>query len=49
MKKTYLAPELTIENVQMQAIIALSLSTEKADISDALVGGDGDWGIWGEE
>ena len=48
MKKTYIAPELAIHRIETQNIIALSLLSDKADGSDALVKGN-DWDVWGEE
>lgn len=45
MKKTYQTPELRMELVSTEGLIALSLQTDKADSSDALV--KEDWGdIW---
>ena len=48
MKKTYMTPELTTQLMQTEGLIALSLQSEKADNSDALVKEDtGEWGdIW---
>ena len=50
MKKTYIAPELAVELIQVEGLIALSLQNNKADDSDALVKEDrGEWGdIWEE-
>ena len=51
MKKTYIAPELAVELIQVEGLIALSLQQgKKADESDALVKEDrGEWGdIWEE-
>ena len=46
MKKTYQAPVLYTELVEVEGLIALSLQGGKADSSDALVKDD-DWGdIW---
>lgn len=51
MKKTYMAPELNVQLVQTEGLIALSLQNGSADNSDALVKEDvGEWGdIWDEE
>ena len=49
MKKTYIAPELTAQLIQTEGLIALSLQTDKADSSDALVKGAGDWDIFGTD
>ena len=48
MKKTYIAPELTVQLIQLEGLIALSLQSGPADDSDALVKEDnGEWGdIW---
>ena len=50
MKKTYMTPELTVQLIHTEGLIALSLQTDKADSSDALVKEDaGEWGdIWDE-
>ena len=48
MKKKYIAPELTIQLIQTEGLIALSLQGGKADSSDALVKGSADWDIFGE-
>lgn len=47
MKKTYIAPALETVHVQVQQMMALSLQSGKADSSDALVKGSGDWDIFG--
>lgn len=47
MKKIYISPILQTVHVQPQQMMALSLQTNKADSSDALVKGN-DWDIWGE-
>lgn len=49
MKKTYMTPALTTVEVQVQQMMALSLQTGKADGSDALVKGAGDWDIFGDD
>lgn len=49
MKKTYIAPELTTQLIQTEGLIALSLQGGKADSSDALVKGSGDWDIFGSD
>lgn len=49
MKKTYILPALTVQHIETQHIIALSLQGGKADSSDALVKGSGDWDIWGTD
>lgn len=51
MKKNYIAPELTVQFIQLEGLIALSLQGGKADNSDALVKEDyGEWGdIWEEQ
>lgn len=48
MKKKYIIPALAVQHIEMQTIIALSLQSGKADSSDALVKGGGDWDIFGE-
>lgn len=48
MKKKYIIPALAVQHIEMQTIIALSLQGGKADSSDALVKGGGDWDIFGE-
>ena len=48
MKKTYIIPALAVQHIEMQTIMALSLQGGKADSSDALVKGGGDWDIFGE-
>ena len=50
MKKTYITPELEVQLVQAEGLIALSLQQETADSSDALVKEDaGEWNdIWEE-
>lgn len=47
MKKTYIAPTLTMHFVETQNIIALSLQRGTANSSDALVKGN-DWDIFDE-
>jgi len=49
MKKTYMQPELFMQLIQTEGLIALSLQSGKADSSDALVKDGGDWDIWGDE
>ena len=50
MKKTYIIPELRVELMQTEGLIALSLQSGTANESDALVKeGDDDWNIWGDE
>ena len=49
MKKKYIIPELVVQLIETQNIIALSLQSGKADDSDALVKGSGDWDIFGED
>ena len=48
MKKTYITPALEIVHVQVQQMMALSIQGGKANSSDALVKGSGDWDIFGE-
>lgn len=49
MKKTYIAPELSMQLMEIEGLIALSLQSEKADSSDALVKESGEWDdIWAE-
>ena len=48
MKKTYIIPELVVQHIEMQSIIALSLQSGTANDSDALVKEGGDWDIFGE-
>ena len=49
MKKTYISPELEVQLMQTEGLLALSLKGE-ANSSDALVKGSGDWGdIWGDD
>lgn len=48
MKKTYIIPELAVQHIEMQSIIALSLQSGTANDSDALVKDGGDWDIFGE-
>lgn len=46
MKKTYISPELKVQLMQTEGLMALSLKGP-ADDSAALVKGAGDWGdIW---
>ena len=49
MKKKYIIPELAVQLIETQNIIALSLQSGKADDSDALVKGSGDWDIFNED
>jgi len=49
MKKTYIAPELMTQLIQTEGLIALSLQGGKANDSDALVKGSGDWDIFGTD
>ena len=49
MKKTYMQPELTVQLIHTEGLIALSLQSGTANSSDALVKGSGDWDIFGEE
>ncbi len=51
MKKTYITPELSVQLMQTEGLIALSLQEGKANNDDALVKEDvGEWGdIWEEE
>ena len=49
LKKKYIIPELVVQLIETQNIIALSLQSGKADDSDALVKGSGDWDIFGED
>ena len=49
MKKTYISPELKVQLMQTEGLMALSLKGT-ADGSEALVKGAGDWGdIWDED
>lgn len=48
MKKNYIAPSTDVQNVKLENMIALSISNDKADGSDALVR-DGQYGDWEEE
>ena len=48
MKKTYISPELTVQLIHTEGLIALSLQGT-ADNSDALVKGSGDWDIFGDD
>ncbi len=49
MKKTYIVPELKTQLIEMEGLIALSLQNSKADNTDALVKGSGDWDIFSED
>ena len=49
MKKTYMTPELYVQLVQTEGLIALSLQSGKATGDDALVKGSGDWDIFGDD
>ena len=46
--KKYIAPELTVQLIQTEGLIALSIQSDPADSSDALVKGGTDWDIFGE-
>ena len=49
MKKTYISPELKVQLMQTEGLMALSLKGT-ANSSDALVKGAGDWGdIWDDD
>lgn len=48
MKKTYITPALEIVHVQVEQMMALSIQGGKANSTDALVKGSGDWDIFGE-
>ena len=49
MKKTYISPELKVQLMQTEGLMALSLKGT-ADGSAALVKGAGDWGdIWDDD
>ena len=48
MKKKYIAPALETVCVQVEQMMALSLQGGKANSSDALVKGSGDWDIFGD-
>lgn len=47
MKKKYMAPEFSVQLMEAQNIIALSLKGGSADDSAVLVKDGGDWDIWG--
>lgn len=46
MKKSYIAPALLVQVVQMEGLVALSLQDGKADGSDALVKENVGGNIW---
>lgn len=46
MKKSYIAPALLVKVVQMKGLVALSLMSNKADNSDALVKENVGGSIW---
>ena len=46
--KKYIAPELTVQLIQTEGLIALSIQSGKADDSEVLVKGSSDWDIFGE-
>ena len=46
--KKYIAPELSVQLIQTEGLIALSIQSGKANSSDALVKGGTDWDIFGE-
>ena len=49
MKKTYISPELKVQLMQTEGLMALSLKGP-ANSSEALVKGAGDWGdIWDDD
>lgn len=48
MKKTYIAPELDVQLIQLEGLIALSIGNGEADPGeDVLVKGDRGEDIWG--
>ena len=47
MKKTYIIPELTVQHIETQFIIALSIVDGDADDSEVLVKGNNS-DIWGD-
>ena len=49
MKKKYIAPELAIELMETQQIIALSLKDEAADNSTVLTKDGDEWDIWSDD
>ena len=50
MKKTYISPELKVQLMQTEGLLALSLKGDADSTKEVLVKGAGDWGdIWGEE
>ena len=49
MKKTYIIPELTMQLVQTEGLIALSIQSGTADESDALVKGNSDWDVFDDD
>jgi hypothetical protein len=49
MKKKYIAPELAIELMETQQIIALSLKDEAADNSTVLTKYGDEWDIWSDD
>ena len=46
--KKYIAPELSVQLIQTEGLIALSIQSGKADSSEVLVKGSSDWDIFGE-
>ena len=46
--KKYIAPELSVQLIQTEGLIALSIQSDKADSSEVLVKGSSDWDIFGE-
>lgn len=49
MKKTYIIPELTMQLVHTESLIALSIQDGTATGDDALVKGSSDWDIFGSD
>ncbi len=47
MKKTYIAPELDVQLIQLEGLIALSKYEDPATGDDGLVKGDRGEDIWG--
>ena len=47
MKKTYIAPELDVQLIQLEGLIALSKYEESATSDDALIKEDRGENIWG--
>ena len=47
MKKTYISPELKVQLMQTEGLMALSLKADADSTKEVLVKGAGDWGdIW---